>query len=67
MTTIKEPVTEEELGVKIGSKKESLWTQVKDTCLKAIEGAENELAIQKEILALAERIIKEEKEKFIKK
>ena len=53
-----------DLGLKIGSKAEVLWTKVKKEALILIEQSEEHLIIQKEILRLAGRKLDEEKEKF---
>ena len=58
---IKEP---EDLGVKIGSPDEVLWTNVAKEAKVLIEQSENNLKIQTEILKLAEKRIEEEKENF---
>jgi len=57
---IKEPA---DLGVKVGTKLEVLWTRIKTESLALIEQSENNLIIQREVLAVAERIIAEEKAK----
>ena len=51
----------EDLGVKIGTKKEKLWTDVAHEAKVLIEQSENNLIIQKEMLKLAEQKIEEEK------
>lgn len=53
-----------DLGLKIGTKKEALWNNVKKEALILIEQSENNLIIQKEMLKLAESKIAEEKEKL---
>jgi len=57
---MKEP---KDLGVKIGTKDEVLWTRVRDEAKALIEQSENNLIIQKEMLKLAEKKIAEEKQK----
>jgi len=57
---IKEPA---DLGMKVGTKLEVLWTRIKTESLALIEQSENNLIIQREVLAVAERIIAEEKAK----
>jgi len=57
---IKEPA---DLGVKVGTKLEVLWARIKTESLALIEQSENNLIIQREVLAVAERIIAEEKAK----
>jgi len=56
----KEP---EDLGIKMGTKEEVLWTEVKKNCQVAIENLDKELIINKELLKIAERRIKEEQAK----
>lgn len=58
---MKEP---KDLGIKIGSEKEVIWTKVKKEAEILIEQSEENMVIQKEVLKLAEKIIAEEKEKF---
>lgn len=53
-------MTSKKLNIKIGTKKEKLWTEVAKECKVLIENHTNSLIIQKEILALATRNIKEE-------
>ena len=53
-----------DLGVKIGSKEQVLWENVKKESEILIEQSEDNLVIQKELLKLAEKKITEEKEKF---
>ena len=48
----------EELGVKIGSPLEALWTKVKKEAEMLIKQSEDNLIIQKEMLKLAEEQIK---------
>lgn len=54
----------EGLGVKIGSKVEVFWTDLKNKCEVAIFNAEQTMIADKKLLKLAEKIIAEEKEKF---
>lgn len=54
-------MTEKKVDVKIGTKIEKLWTDVKREAEQLIQQSENNLIIQRELLALAERKIKEEK------
>jgi len=60
-------MSNKDLGIKIGTKDEALWTNVKRESMVLIEQSENNLKIQKEMLKLAEQKIVEEKEKFKKK
>lgn len=46
--------------IKIGTKDQVVWETVKRNCVEAIQGAENELLIQREVLKLAEKKIAEE-------
>ncbi len=48
--TLREP---KDLGVKIGTKIEAMWTTVKINMENAIEAAENEIIYSKEVLKLA--------------
>lgn len=52
-----------DLGLKIGSKKEALWTTLKESAEKQILGSEAEIIIQTEIIKVAEKIIAEEQKK----
>jgi len=54
------PKEPKDLGIKIGSPREVIWTEVRDGTKADIESYEKSMAIHKEILALAERIIAEE-------
>jgi hypothetical protein len=58
---VKEP---KDLGVKMGSKLEVLWTKVKKEAEILIEQSEESLVIQKEMLKLADDKIANEKENF---
>ena len=57
----------EALNLKIGSKDEVLWTNVKKEAEILIKQSEDNLKIQKEILKLAEEKIRKEKKKFWKR
>jgi len=57
---MKEP---KDLGIKIGTPKEVLWTATKKEAIILIEQSENNLIIQREMLKLAEQKIKEEQSK----
>lgn len=52
-----------DLGIKIGTKDEVLWTSVKKEAEMLIIQSENNLKIQREILKLADRKIQEEQSK----
>jgi len=53
-----------DLGLKLGTKDEVLWTDVKKECQSIIEGCEKTLIFQNEVLKLAEKRILEEKAKM---
>ena len=53
-----------DLGIKIGTPEEVLWTKVKDESKVLIKQSEDNLIIQREILKLAEDKITLEKEKL---
>ena len=53
----------EEFGIKIGTKREALWTKVKLEAEILIESSEDSLVIQKELLKLAKHNILLEKRK----
>ncbi len=60
-----EPYSEpEDLGLKIGSKEEVFWENIKLKLEMNILNAEQSLMADKEVLKLANRRIREEKEKF---
>lgn len=50
-----------DLGIKIGTKREAYWTHIRNTCEEAILNNTECIIADKEILKLAEKIIKEEK------
>lgn len=52
-----------DLGVKIGTKKEVMWTTLKDTAEKLILSSEAEIIIQKEVIRIADEKIGEEQKK----
>lgn len=54
----------EDLGVKIGTKVEVFWTDLKGKCEQAIFNAEQTMIADKELLKLAEKKIEEEKRKI---
>ena len=56
-------VKKEDLGIKIGTEEEVVWTKVKRESEILIKQSKDNLMIQKEILKLAERKIQEEKGK----
>tara|TARA_R110000751_G_scaffold128503_2_gene230512 strand:+ start:221 stop:403 length:183 start_codon:yes stop_codon:yes gene_type:complete len=52
-----------DLGIKIGTKLEALWTKVKDESSSLIKQSEDNLIIQRAMLQLAEDNIKAEQSK----
>ncbi len=52
-----------DLGVKIGSKEEALWTTIRDNLKETIVNCEQEAMVQKCFLVVAEKKVKEEEEK----
>lgn len=55
-----------DLGVKIGTKEEALWTQTLKEAKGLLEQSERNKVIQQGMIELCERKIAEEKEKFKK-
>lgn len=53
-----------DLGIKLGTPTEILWTKVKEGCESVILECENSLIIQREVLQLAEEILSDIKRKF---
>ena len=53
-----------DLGIKIGTPEEVIWTDAAKTARGMIEGLEKEVIIQKGLLIHAEKRIAEEKKKF---
>ena len=53
-------MSDEKIDVKIGSPEEVFWDGVKKKCNEMVEQCEHEIEIQKHILKLAEKKIKEE-------
>ena len=53
----------EDLGIKIGTETEALWTNVKTEAELLIKQSNNNLIIQKEMLKVAEQKIAEEQSK----
>ena len=51
------------MSIKIGTKRETLWTDVKEATEKNIKQHEEGLEIEREMLKLAETIIAEEEKK----
>jgi hypothetical protein len=52
----------QQLDVKIGTKKEAAWTTVRDRVEAQIQNGEMELLINKAVLAFAEEMIKKEQQ-----
>jgi len=50
-----------DLGIKIGTKEEAAWTQIKDSAEKELEQAKRSIIIGTEIIKLAEKMIAKEK------
>ena len=50
-------------SIKIGTKRQVLWTQVKENIVKVIQEFEDELEVKREMLKRANEIIAEEEEK----
>ena len=61
--SLKEP---KDLGLKIGSRLERFWTEVRDAAKTSLEQGEYGLLLQKEIVKLAEEKIKLEQDAFKK-
>lgn len=59
-------VTEEkkDLGIKVGTKEQKIWTELKKKTEVMIDEMEKALLVNKEILALCNDKIKKEMEKF---
>jgi len=55
-----------DLGLKVGSPEMALWKTVRDNVKMEIKNAENGLVVNRELLAVAERKLAEETEKFKK-
>ena len=55
-----QPKEPKDLGVKIGTKTEALWTRVRDEAKTLIDNSNNNLIVQKEMLKLAEKKLSEE-------
>ena len=53
-----------DLGVKIGTKEEALWTQIKEESEKILREHKAEIEMRELVLKLANEHIAEEKEKF---
>lgn len=54
---------DKDLGVKIGTKDEALFTELKENTKAQIEGLEKSLKVNREILKMAEKKIKQEQKK----
>ena len=62
--TSKQQTEPKDLGVKIGSKEEKFWTDIKDKAEGDILNNKHMIQINEAIIVLAEARIAEEKEKF---
>ena len=51
-----------DLGLKIGTKPEVFWTQVRDTAQASLEESKYNIMLQREVVDMAERQIKIEQE-----
>ena len=49
-----------DIGLVVATKTEALWIQVRDVRIAKIQELEDSLIVEKEVLKLAEKIIKEE-------
>ena len=54
----------EELGLKLGSKEESIFTELKEMTEKLLEEQEKSMIANKAIIAMCEDKIRQEQEKF---
>lgn len=54
------PEVPKDLGVKIGTKDEELWTRVRDVAKKAVEDMRESLLVQKGIMEYAQSRINQE-------
>lgn len=59
------PVKPKDLGLKVGSKLEVFWTQVRDASKMELAAAEDAVMYQAAVLEMAEEKIVEEKEKHL--
>ena len=59
-----EPKEPKDLGIKIGSQEEALWTKVKNEAEALIQQGVNNLKIQRAMLKVAEEKIAEEQAKL---
>ena len=57
------PQIPKDLGIKIGSKQEVIWTKIKDIATTEIEEQQIGLILNAEIIKCAEKHIKKEQEK----
>ncbi len=54
----------EDIGLKMGSKREAYWQNIKNKCEEAILNSEEGLVIDRKLLEMANKAIEEEKEKL---
>ena len=64
MTSKKKNYELKEGDIKIGTPNERIWTTIRDKCKEAIKNCTDEIMVQKEFLAVAEKKIVEEQEKL---
>ena len=60
---MEKPKLPKDLGLKIGSKDEVFWTKVSDAAKQALSVAEDTVKLQKAVMIMAGRHIKEEQRK----
>ena len=53
----------EDLGIKVVSKEEAIWTKVRDEGKELIKQSQNNLIVQRAMVTMAERKVKEEQRK----
>lgn len=58
------PTEPKDLKPEFGTKKGAFWTNIRNKALTELESSEAEIIINKGIIEIAERIIREEKEKL---
>ena len=53
-------MTNKDIGLVVATKTEALWIEVRDNVKETIRGLERDLIVKKEMLKVAEKIIKRE-------
>ena len=53
---------DEQPSIKIGTKEEAAWTEIRDDCIKRIEGTRRALEIEEYMLPFLEKKIEDAKE-----